>query len=144
MIVSLSGTGVSAPKINVSPIPLNFGNVAMLQNRQLALTISNRGTDILIFQTEVHNPARTSPTFSVNVDSGSVVAGGQRIITATFSPHEISNLLPTLPPDTSNLSGTLVIRSNDIYQPVIDVPMSGKGTAATLHWHINYWLIYVV
>jgi hypothetical protein len=119
--VSLTGVGVAAtgggPSIDVSPASLDFGNVNAGSTRDIAFTVTNRGTAPL------NVTAITSSNARFTVVSGgapfSVNAGGQSAVTVRFSPNA-----------AGSQTGTLTIASNDPVRAAATVPLTGVGTGA--------------
>lgn len=123
--IVVTGSGIVAPKIVVNPRSLSFGEVAMGSSKQLILTISNQGTQLLTFDTSIENPIRPGrpPTFVVSPTEGSVPISSNKQLTASFRPG-----------DPEQLSGTLKITSNDLSEPLIEISLQGSGKPAVLEW----------
>ena len=112
LVVSLSGTGIGQPEIDVSPTPLAFGDVSVGASKSLPLTISNVGTANL----EVTNIISNQPEFSVDKTTFTLVPGSAEIITVTFNPLK-----------AGEAKCSLNIESNDPKSPLVVVSLSGKG-----------------
>lgn len=123
--ISVIGSGISAPKIVVTPITLNFSEVYMGRTKQLPITVSNQGTQLLTFSTSLDNPIRPlrPAAFTVSPTSGSISVSGQTTLTVVFRPS-----------DPESLSGTLKIASNDLSEPLVNVSLLGTGKPAILEW----------
>ncbi|MFN7935933.1 MAG: choice-of-anchor D domain-containing protein [Bryobacteraceae bacterium] len=107
--IALAGRVGAAGGIGVSPASLEFGNVAVGSNRELAVTVSNTGAAEL----SISSVASSNGRFAVISPAGAfrVAAGGQQAVTVRFSPTtaQVEN-------------GTLTIGS-------VSVALSGTGTA---------------
>lgn len=123
--INVSGDGVTSPKVVVSPDALIFSDVAMGGSQTLDLTVSNQGSQLLTFTTNLVNPVRLGRplTFTVTPDSGALAVSHSLALSVSFSPN-----------DPEQLSGTLEILSNDISEPVLEVSLRGTGTPAVLSW----------
>lgn len=119
--VALNGTGAgaaTAPSIDVTPAALEFGSVAVLQSRDLVLTVRNTGTAPLTVSTA------TSSNIRFTVVSGlapfTVPAGGTQAMTVRFTPAAAGVQL-----------GSLTLISNDTVRPSVAVPLSATGTSGS-------------
>ena len=123
--IDVSGSGVSSPKIEVSPATLLFSDVPVGGSQSLDLTVSNEGTQILDFTTSVSNPLRlgTPQFFTVIPTSGHVDVDGSTTLSVSFRPT-----------DLESLSGSLKILSNDVTRSEVNVPLEGTVIPATLAW----------
>jgi hypothetical protein len=99
------------PKINVSVISLDFGEVPLLSPKTMQITISNTGNGTLDCSFTKGNPHFTLPQVAVSIPQG-----GSSSVSVIFTPEFI-------PAETD----TLIITSNDPDNPEIRVPMSGSG-----------------
>ncbi len=113
VIVSVSGTGVPAPEIEVLPASLSFGSVTVSASSQKTFTIRNIGTALLNVN------SITSPDgFTVHPSTGFTVSeNGNRIVTVTFSPTAVKSY-----------SGNITINSDDPDEPQVTVNVSGIGS----------------
>jgi hypothetical protein len=114
--IDLSGIGV-VPDISATPNPLAFGNINVGANSEQTLTINNTGTGTLnISSTAISG----SGSFTIQSGSGSssVPAGGTRSIVIRFSPTA-----------TGEVTGNLVLASNDPDSPTFNINLTGTGIA---------------
>ena len=127
--VGISGAGIIAPKIVVSPDSLDFGETKMREAKQLDVTIKNEGTIDLTYSAEIKNKVlnvfvpQFPVVFSVNNTSGHVGIGSQTTLSASFSPGDIVDY-----------SSYLLIHSNDLEHPQTEINLTGQGIAAALNW----------
>jgi uncharacterized protein (TIGR03437 family) len=115
--VLLSGNGVGSqnPKIDVSPVSLDFGATPTGQSKDLTLTARNIGSGVLTI-----NPiASGNPRFAVIGPAMpfTVSAGAQQVITVRFSPNV-----------AGPQSGALTITSNAVDRPSLGVALTGSGS----------------
>ena len=124
-IVSLSGAGVTMPKISVSPDVLTFEPTQVNNSRQLYVVISNTGNMQLNYSILIVNPVNPGlhKTFSVNLTSGSVAINSTQQIIVAFNPNYSDDLL-----------GELRISSNDSNNSQVNVQLRGRGIPAILQW----------
>lgn len=120
--IPLSGEGFG-PVINIDPIGLNFGSVAVLSDTLLYLTISNLGNNSLdIDSLTLTQPDSMDETFSISD------------IPAKF-PIELdpdSSLMISVrftPAVWGQLPGRLLVYSTDPFRDMITVVLLGKGIA---------------
>ena len=114
--VSVDIGGVPVPRMAVSPLSLDFGQVAVGEPADLALTISNQGAvDLVISQPTISD----SQSQLVGVLSLVIAPGGQQTATVRFTPGS-----------GGAKSGMMTIAGNDPANPMIVVPLSGEGAAA--------------
>ena len=104
--IDLSGTGIAARDIDVTPGELGFGDLYVGEERSAAFTISNTGEVDL----QVESVSVESDHFSVNVDGGFTLGGGEeRDVTVTFAPqdegdHEADVMIVSDDPDEGEVS----------------------------------------
>ena len=104
-----------APVIQVSPASINFGDVAVGQSLQRAVTITNAGTANLT----ILEFTSSNPRFAASV-----------ALPLTLSPGATRDLFVNFQPTNAAVeSGTLTIRSNDAATPQATVTLAGRGTA---------------
>ena len=117
--LAVNGTGVvpAAPRIAVAPLSLAFGNVTVGAPAARTFTISNTGTAALTGT--VARAAGTSTEYAVSPASFSVAAGGNQVVTVTYTPV-----------DTSADSGSITVSSNDTTAATTNVTLTGTGVAA--------------
>ncbi|MBE0570219.1 MAG: choice-of-anchor D domain-containing protein, partial [Ignavibacteriaceae bacterium] len=80
---SLQGTGVAAG-FGISPVSLDFGNVAIGSTGTLQVTVSNTGTSDLVIANITSSDVQF--TFLPNTFPIIIVAGGNQIVDVTFTP----------------------------------------------------------
>jgi hypothetical protein len=114
--LNVSGTGqaAAAPRIAVAPATLAFGNVTLGTSSPRTFTISNTGT-VALTGTVVRAPG-TSAEYAVAPASFNVVAGGNQVVTVTYTPA-----------DATTDNGSLTVSSNDTATPTTSVTISGAG-----------------
>ena len=114
LVVGLTGTGLPAAQLAVTPSQLNFGTVAVGANSAaMQLTISNPGTGTLQGLSE-------TASWPFAVGSGncgtSLAAGSTCVIPVTFSPAA-----------AGNVNGTVTVASSSLGVPVVQVAVTGSG-----------------
>jgi len=114
VIVSVSGTGVPAPEIEVLPASLSFDMVTVSESSQKTFTIKNTGTAVL------NITSITAPDgFTVDKSTSfSVSANDSQVVTVTFSPTAVKSY-----------SDIITIDSDDPDEPQVTVSVSGTGAA---------------
>jgi len=114
--VQLQGTGL-APKIDVTPSALNFGNVTVGQSTTADqdLTVKNTGSAQLNVNIRISN---NTALFSVLTGGFRVAAGGSVTVKVRFAPKTKS---------TEPEKGTLTINSNDPDERERPVELQGVG-----------------
>ncbi len=117
--LAVNGTGVvpAAPRIAVSPLALAFGNVTVGSPAARTFTISNTGTAALTGT--VARAAGTSAEYAVSPASFNVAAGGNQVVTVTYTPTGIGAD-----------AGSITVTSNDPTAPTTSVTLSGTGVSA--------------
>jgi hypothetical protein len=114
--IQLTGRGISAPNIEVTPASLDFGKVQINTTHDKTVTIKNTGTEVLNISS-ITIPI--SQAFTIVSQSPTQVPEGEvRNVTVRFSP---TGELP--------YAGNLIISSNDPDTPSIQVPLTGEGTS---------------
>ena len=120
--VSLSGTGVAAPapRIEVTPLALDFGAVVIGSSTSVSVETTNSGTAPLAVLF-IDLGRETSTDFVVTSSDAPVnLPPGASVTTeVTYSPF-----------DEAADTGTLVIVSDDADQPVVIVSLIGTGAPA--------------
>jgi hypothetical protein len=118
LTLPLSGTGISAGTLSLSPTSLNFGSVIVGDNASLSETLTNTGgSSLTISQVAV------SGGFTLNgITAPLTLAAGQSTnFTVLFAPSS-----------AGSASGNLTITSN-ASNPTVTIPLSGTGvTPGTL------------
>ncbi|MCF7741091.1 MAG: choice-of-anchor D domain-containing protein [Candidatus Marinimicrobia bacterium] len=117
VVVPLSGAAVpvAEPAISVSPINLDFGDIAVGSTEDLSVTVTNKGFSTL----HLGDVAALATPYSIITDnvSGAVLSAGDvAALTVRFSPTS---------PGVMNDS--LDIPSDDPDQPLVTVSLSGNG-----------------
>jgi hypothetical protein len=112
------GSGNGAGQLAVSPATLNFGNVAVDNNKTLSGTLTAGSTDIT-----VSSAAWTGEGYSVSgiTFPATVPAGKSVPFTVTFSPQA-----------TGNAPGSVTFYSDATNSPGIET-LTGAGTQASQH-----------
>jgi hypothetical protein len=124
--VSLSGYGVLAPEIDVSPTTLAFGNVYIGLTSDLTTTISNTGTsDLTISGLTVDNNAYTITT-PTSVPF-SISASGSTVTSIRFTPV-----------NAGIISSTFTITSDDSDEPTVAVTLTGTAVEPIAESTINF------
>lgn len=125
IIIPAAGTGIDSSKMIITPSTLNFSEVPVGGSQTLTVSVSNTGTQLLVFTATVRNPVRPGalPSFSVQPQSGYVDIQGTMSLNVVFTPH-----------DLETLTGTLRVLSNDIINPVAEVTLQGTVIPAILSW----------
>ena len=115
VVVSVSGTGMIAPEIEVSPASLDFNSVRVNENSQKTFTIYNTGTAVLNVSS-----ITTPEGFTVDkTTSFTVSPNDSRVVTVTFSSNA-----------EQSYSGNITINSDDSDEPQVIVSVSGTGAPA--------------
>jgi formylglycine-generating enzyme required for sulfatase activity len=118
--VVLTGTGVPPPIPAVSDIALSsselsFGAVKTGQSASQSVAVSNTGgADLTV--TEIRS---SNAQFAVDTDSFTVPAGLSYTVQVTFTPS-----------GEGELTGTLIVKSNDPAEGLMVVTLSGSGASA--------------
>jgi cytochrome c peroxidase len=118
--VALTGTGtdLSAPEIDVSPVSVGFGSQDVNAGPSIShvITIANLGTvnSLTLASVIVSDPGQ----FTVLTDTGQTVLGpgAVRTMTLAFDPSTVGSKF-----------ANLRIQSNDSNEGIVDVPLSGLG-----------------
>jgi PKD repeat protein len=104
--IGLSGTGIAARDIDVTPGELGFDDLYVGEEADMTFTISNTGEVDL----QVESVSVESDHFSVNVNGGFTLGGGEeRDVTVTFAPqdegdHEADVMIVSDDPDEGEVS----------------------------------------
>src|SRR5439155_120053 len=110
--VPLTGD-LRAPRIDVTPLRLDFGHLELMQSRELTMTVNNRGSAALTVDTQAFEPA------------GSVFT----LLTALpviVPPQQSSDLqLRFTPMGPGRAEAHLSLHSNDPHTPVAIVEVTG-------------------
>jgi hypothetical protein len=118
-IIQLTGRGISAPNIEVTPASLDFGKVQINTTSDKTVTIRNTGTEVLNISSITSITISGSQAFTIVSQSlNQIPAGEARNVTVRFSP---TGELP--------YAGNLIISSDDPDTPSIQVPLTGEGTS---------------
>ncbi len=108
----------ASPSFRMPSISANFGNVPLLNGREIALTIQNVGNATL---TITYSNVVYAADFSSVSGPSVVLAGGSGTLRLRFTPQGLGSK-----------TNTLRISTNDTRVPFIDVVMNGTGVAAPL------------
>ncbi len=119
--VPLSGNGLGGT-LSLSQESIDFGSVYVQQTKEMALTLTNQGNDVLtISDLDIFGKNRTSfqvvnTTLPFDID-----VGDQKNITLRFTPDSMGTF-----------NADLVILSNDVYQARRTVALNGVGVAGDI------------
>lgn len=114
--VPLSGTGI-APRIEVSPASLDFGEVIRGASRMLEVTLSSTGTSSLELAAVALAPDASRDLAIAPFPTDLRLApGDSATVEVTYDPKDDG-------PD----SGALLIQSDDPERPLVAVPLTGTG-----------------
>lgn len=108
--------GTLEGKLDVQPSALDFGDVPVGAEKQLELTLTNRGSFVLDIE-----GLETSPPFIAPVLTATLAPSGETKVMIAFRPASVGAQ-----------SGKLVIRANDPDAPEVEVPLSGTGIEAAV------------
>jgi hypothetical protein len=114
--IQLTGRGISAPNIEVTPASLDFGKVQINTTHDKTVTIKNTGTKVLYISSITISGSQAFTIVSQSLTQ--VPEGEARNVTVRFSP---TGELP--------YAGNLIISSDDPDTPSIQVPLTGEGTS---------------
>lgn len=107
------------PNIDVTPTSLDFGNVAVGQNKDLTVTIRNSGSAALTVNSISNSNARFSVTSPATPFT--VAAGGQQTVSVRFAPTGVGAQ-----------TGNLTLASNDRSRASVSVTLAGNGVTAAV------------
>jgi hypothetical protein len=119
--VSLSGTGLGAPAITVSPASIAFGNVQIGQISQKSITISNSGTSTL---------SVTAVTLSPSVSRFSIIGGTCAATPFSLAVGVSCNVTVQFAPNVSGGTSASITISSDDPAPgksPMTIGLSGTG-----------------
>ncbi|MBK6690471.1 MAG: choice-of-anchor D domain-containing protein [Deltaproteobacteria bacterium] len=103
------------PAIQVLPVQLNFGRVAIGTGSTKRLLVENSGyTELQVTMVEADSAA--TGAFSASTPSFNLAAGTSTIVNVTFRPIQVGAV-----------TSTLIFHSNDSANPDLPVPLSGGG-----------------
>ena len=106
---------VGSQAITVSPTVLDFGTAHVGFGHDLALGVSNEGASPLV----VSGAAATDPTLTLSESSFTVAPYGHHDLVVSYTPI-----------DTTPLTASIVLTSNDAISPVVTVPVHGRPVPA--------------
>ncbi|MBM3325473.1 MAG: choice-of-anchor D domain-containing protein, partial [Calditrichaeota bacterium] len=121
-IVTLIGFGIEAgpPRIEVTPVALDFGELLIGSSLNQTLRVSNSGGDDL----RVNSLQVVGAGFRVDRGDGFIVeSGAEELVTVTFAPDNVGEF-----------NATLIVRSNDPNRGVMNIALRGVGIAGQYHW----------
>jgi len=117
-VVTLTGTGIAAPTLSLSPTSIPFGNqVEGTSSSAHAITVTNTGTSTLNVSSVSLDGANVPSFSSSNNCSTAIAPSGTCTIMVTFTP-----------PSIGAKSASVSIVSNATGSPA-SVPMTGTGVA---------------
>ncbi len=112
-----------AAAIAVDPTALGFGSVAVGEEKDLTLTITNNGSTVL----DITDIAISGEGFTPDVNGGGTPCGTPPI---TLEASEFCTMAVTFAPEQGQAyTGTLTVTSNDTVTPVAEIAMTGTGDA---------------
>ena len=110
-VIALQGQGVS-PEIEITPVSLDFGNVALTYSKQMQFTIKNNSQ----FPLDVSSCVCSNPLFTVNqVFPIEILGLSSKTVTVTFLPTSVESIVTSL-----------IITSNDFLTPVVSIPITAN------------------
>jgi len=117
-VVSTIYTPPLLPRIEVTPVTLDFGTVSTGGNKPLDFTVKNVGDAEL----QVSSITKSSTVYAITSPAlpFSVPPGGEQKVTVTFTPTA-----------AGTVTDTLSVNSSDLAQPSVTVSLSGTGYAGT-------------
>ena len=119
--VLLTGEGVS-PELSIDRNSHDFKGVAAGTTSEIDFTITNRGTgNLIIAEPELKGPDNSNFRISEGGTAVTLVPDATRILNIVFSP---------LTEGPKN--ATLVVQSDDLVQPVLELALSGTGTTIVI------------
>ncbi|MBN2009982.1 choice-of-anchor D domain-containing protein [candidate division KSB1 bacterium] len=118
--VSLSGNGVTAPDISVSPMSLAFGNVLINSNSDLSVQVRNDGQSIL--------HVSSVSTVGTNASMFTILSGGGAFNLDQNQTRTIQ--IRFIPTSSSDKSAELRIYSDDPDENPLSVALTGTGLTA--------------
>ncbi len=129
--VAVSGNGIAAGKLDVSPSSLSFGSVALGQSMAKTATLTNSGkTNVVIMQDSVSSSAFTVSGLTL---PATLAAGQNATVTVTFAPKTVggANGNVTLNGSVSLTTGAAAGSSNPQTKAIsATLSVSGSGAGA--------------
>jgi hypothetical protein len=119
--VSLAGSALAAPDIDVSPLALDFGSVVILSTATQTVTLQNLGgADLTVTGLALTGSAEFA--FGTGAPSPPLVLtpGGSVDVSIDYTPA-----------DENSDSGTLQVTSDDPDESLISISLNGTGTLPT-------------
>lgn len=115
----VAGQGVTAVA-SASPNPVDFGDVYVMENKQVMLTVTNTGGNALPVTSAklTGSPAGVTGDFTA-LTNAMVPAGGSVSVPLTFAPTV-----------TGDVTGGVEIDVDPMYGTNLSVPLKGRGTQA--------------
>lgn len=105
------------PKVDVTPLRLDFGLVALGTTHTKRLLVTNTGFDPLVVADVDADTAGTS-AFSVSTTSFTLPVGGAQVVEAIFDPQI-----------EGDVASSIVFDTNDLANPTPTVEVTGTGVA---------------
>ncbi|MCP4594407.1 MAG: DUF11 domain-containing protein, partial [bacterium] len=129
--VSSETTVITAPEIDVTPAPLDFGPrvITAGPTAPIGVTIENVGTAPLSFNgIGITITGADAADFSITnaPPTTQIGAGGNRLVQVDFDPSSVG-------PKAANLQ----ITTDDFDEPVVNIPLTGTGTDASPNQDID-------
>jgi hypothetical protein len=95
-IITLSGTGVAAPRVSLSAHLLLYGKVAVGQNSVMSSVLTNTGAGVLDIGSVVIGGTDPSDFTQTNTCGTEIQPGGSCTFQVTFTPDVVNELVATL------------------------------------------------
>jgi hypothetical protein len=121
--IPLSGTGIAAGQLALTPSSLGFGNVVVSTSANLTATLTAAGASVIVTSANASSPEFTPSGLSFPL---TIPAGNNVRFTVAFTPQA-----------TGAASGTISFASNASTSPVLS--SSGTGTAQPVHTVALSW-----
>jgi len=119
-IDDITAVPAPAPKIDVTPPDLPFGDVQVGSQGSLSFTIRNTGeADLHISSVALASGTSTDFAITSGSGAGTLTPGDERIVQVSYTPGGAG-------PDT----GSVAVASDDPARPTLNVPLSGNGVQA--------------
>jgi len=116
-VLSLSGTGVTAAVISVSPASVDFGVVLVTTTSTQSIIVTNQGGATLLIPTITPASLDCPGVFTASESSLSIAPGASVALGVSFTPIT-----------SSSCNGTLTLLSNDPLAPSTVITLSGTGS----------------
>jgi hypothetical protein len=116
--------GKVAPKIEISPLMVDFGDVPLGAKKHARLSVKNHGSAQLVLGAlDIMAPFTATPSMMV------IAPGGTESIDVVFTPPGGESMSGM---QTLAFMGSLVVHSNDLSNAVITIPLQGTEVHGTI------------